>query len=57
MALREFVINKGYDDERTVKASDIVTGDVFVDFVDGSGVVLRLRQQQVQSVERADPRD
>jgi hypothetical protein len=54
MAYNKYVINKGYDDEREVKALDIETKDGFVDFKDNLGLVLRLRQEVVQTVERDD---
>lgn len=52
MAIREFIVNAGYDNSRTVKAAEVRTTDDFVDFLDGVGLVLRLRKSDVYTVER-----
>jgi hypothetical protein len=54
--MKTFVINKGRVSgalwERTVKAAKYATVGEFVDFVDGDGVVLRVRAVDVGSIER-----
>ncbi|WP_329052331.1 hypothetical protein OG873_23210 [Streptomyces violaceus] len=51
--MHTYVINRGSEfDERVVKAAHVVTEGQFVDFHDGSGLVLRLRAADVHSVER-----
>jgi hypothetical protein len=56
MSIRKYLINKAHTGptRREVRASEIIDGPDFVDFCDGDGIVLRMRKEDVATVERVD---